>query len=882
MPQIPLYNKGLGATLDQKSVGYQKASIEAATATGQALSDFAKSAGDIAYKFGMLEKKAETERISNEEETRLTAELDDFNMNNKDTDTTVFATNFDNFKKKKMAEAEKNMAGLTQQQKESVRTNLNNLFSTKLASGKRQAFDKGQFVRAGAAKDAIGNFEVQLGSMSKSDPLYQPTYDKAITKINDAIASGLNTGYTEETFAAAVLGRDYSKRIEAASSPAEAAAIREQAAKDTNLAPGQYEKIAKLANARENASEVELYDMYAGDIAANYDTSSKQELDLAADNLNKGKPFTIGGKTYDPEGDNVSRVNQIKLAGVISGLAKEKFDEVGNNVVGTLSNAIGSGNTENLLTGAANLYDKQSMDSRGLNEDDVDGLVVEAAQQAVDKVVTQVKSGDITNVQELIGNLEAAEALLKTDSSGRGALSARIGGVGDSADTILKAAADVRDTIRKSVNTAANLSTAVSFAKAGKLPLIDQSEITDKQMTAVVAQSLIGKDGNPLPLSQQFALLESNDAEHKMYSQSLGQGRALGLAGGFVTTDINVPDQIKGDAVETTEAFKTVEQNVMLYQAMSAYPNVLEKHTNEDDKEFYDAVISRLGYESLEMAVNNVAQANRLDIDVKPKMKAIDAEVEKISGSADQAFWFTKMFSDRPTKVLNSSYVTSELKRRTEQRIKLGADPKDALAAASEDMKRTHVFVRGSFIKLDKSMPANMSELSDAAVDRAFAMHPDALSGLEADEISLIQWGSPNSWALALNGAQPVEDERGNAIIFSTSQLNEMVNKDAEKLETARMKEFNRAAQAKSDAIMNYEDFATPEDMQLIQSGQGMYDGPSLSQYLGEAFSTTANDYTQPPEEMQQSSMFSAMSKSQASGFGGRPQSRPRKTIYDR
>jgi hypothetical protein len=179
-------------------------------------------------------------------------------------------------------------------------------------------------------------------------------------------------------------------------------------------------------------------------------------------------------------------------------------------------------------------------------------------------------------------------------------------------------------------------------------------------------------------------------------------------------------------------------------------------------------------------------------------------------------------------------------------------------------------------------MPANMSELSDAAVDRAFAMHPDALSGLEADEISLIQWGSPNSWALALNGAQPVEDERGNAIIFSTSQLNAMVNKDAEKLETARLEEFNRAAQAKYDARMNYTDFATPEDMQLIQSGQGMYDGPSLSQYLGEAFSTTANDYTQPPSEMQQSSMFDIMSNSQASGFGGRPQSRPRKTIYDR
>ena len=68
--------------------------------------------------------------------------------------------------------------------------------------------------------------------------------------------------------------------------------------------------------------------------------------------------------------------------------------------------------------------------------------------------------------------------------------------------------------------------------------------------------------------------------------------------------------------------------------------------------------------------------------------------------------------------------------------------------------------------------------------------------------------------------------------------------------------------------MLGYEGFATPDDMQLIQDGKGINDGLTLNQWLDAALQTTANDFDEVPDIVQQSSMF-RMQSEEARMFGG-------------
>ena len=60
MPKIPLYNQGMGSAV-QLAAGTlsPRADVGAFTAPGRALSGLAEQAGNIAFRFGEAEKKAE-------------------------------------------------------------------------------------------------------------------------------------------------------------------------------------------------------------------------------------------------------------------------------------------------------------------------------------------------------------------------------------------------------------------------------------------------------------------------------------------------------------------------------------------------------------------------------------------------------------------------------------------------------------------------------------------------------------------------------------------------------------------------------------------------------------------------------------------------------
>ena len=67
MPKIPLYNQGMGSAVSLEAQRLSpRADVGAFTAPGRALAGLAEQTGDIAFRFGQAEKKAETDRVYNE------------------------------------------------------------------------------------------------------------------------------------------------------------------------------------------------------------------------------------------------------------------------------------------------------------------------------------------------------------------------------------------------------------------------------------------------------------------------------------------------------------------------------------------------------------------------------------------------------------------------------------------------------------------------------------------------------------------------------------------------------------------------------------------------------------------------------------------------
>ena len=878
MPKIPLYNQGLGSAIDVKPVQVVRANEGAFTAAQKGFTALGETIQDVSFKFGMMEKQQETERKTNEEATRLRDAADNFNMSNQDTDTESYVNNFKKFQTQQMASVEKNIANLTRTQKESIRNSLNNIFSSKMAAGKQQAWGKGLSMKKTAVDAELESLARDISMISKKSLLRNIRISEANEKIKQSQIGGYASKFSEATFMSTIIGSDYASEIQLAKTPAEVKAIRERAAKDAGLSAGQFEKIVAATNSREAKAEVEQFENVVGMLASASDEVTKSELDTARKNIMNDEPFTIGGTTYVTKDMGLSGPNRIKLANVVDTLGKDKFDTVANNAVATLNNSLSQNKTEVVLSDVSNMYSPDMLAKNGITEDDVDKFLIESAQQGIDNIARLIDANEITDIPAAMETISKVEAMLTTDSSGRGSLVSRVGTIGDSTDTILKAAAKAKKDINKAVETSSLLSTGEAYFRAGKWPTINQSEFKPKEVQALIAKSFIGKDKKPIPVSQQLTLLERNNERFEMFAQSLGQGRSVGLAGGFLTVENEgAPEGIKGDTAQQSEGFKIVEKNLRLYKLMQRYPSVLTKHTTEDDRAFYDAVDNRLGYESLETAINNVSQANRLKIDVKPKYKQVSEKVDKLSGSVSDASWLTSLFTDKPTKVMNTAYVQNELQKRTEQRIRLGTDPKIALDLAAEDMKRTHAFVRGTFVKMGDQMPANIQMLSDMAVDNALKAHPYLSEEVEKDELSIIQYGDPNSWALVVGGANPLEDRDGRVIIYTTEQLNNFFDADYNKKKQQNIKEFNQTKQNKQDAMLSYEDFATPDDIMLMQSGQGIYDGPSLTEFLSDIIpddfmeaQIPEDDKQDVPDIVRQSSMFRMQSGvSRRFGTGG-------------
>ena len=236
MPKIPLYNQGLGQTVTTKPIQGVRANEGAFTAAQKGFSEFGISLENAAFLIRLAEKKAETDRVGDEETLSLQNRAENFRLNNKDTDTATYEKNWKKFQNKELDRLKQ--LPLTKSQLNTVTRRLLPIFSSESSKGKINAYNRGQNIRLNAA-NALNENNI---SKASDLPIGHPDRDYMIQQIDDNIASSfkkdLNLKDNSVSARQRIAKLSYQKRLAATDSTAELFDIQFDIERDKDLTAG--------------------------------------------------------------------------------------------------------------------------------------------------------------------------------------------------------------------------------------------------------------------------------------------------------------------------------------------------------------------------------------------------------------------------------------------------------------------------------------------------------------------------------------------------------------------------------------------------------------------------------------------------------------------
>lgn len=234
MPKIPLYNQGQGRSV-QLAAGKlsPRADVGAFTAPGQALANLGESASQIAFQFGIEERKREDARVSREEYAKAFDELSTHVLQDNSTNVEDAEIAF-NAKRNEVLDRV-DAAGYSKRRSEIVKADLSKLLLQKGFDAKQQAFKRGLF-QSGQAYDqqVLKGYET-LRSAVPGTPQWDFTTDALREAAKDIATNGIPTQNTLNAVEGEILNikrnntrSGFSEAISAATSKEQLDAIEEQ------------------------------------------------------------------------------------------------------------------------------------------------------------------------------------------------------------------------------------------------------------------------------------------------------------------------------------------------------------------------------------------------------------------------------------------------------------------------------------------------------------------------------------------------------------------------------------------------------------------------------------------------------------------------------
>ena len=201
-----------------------------------------------------------------------------------------------------------------------------------------------------------------------------------------------------------------------------------------------------------------------------------------------------------------------------------------------------------------------------------------------------------------------------------------------------------------------------------------------------------------------------------------------------------------------------------LYRQMKINPTVLLNHTTEDERTYYNSILTLEPGFGTNAAIS-MARNKRDDILTAARYKAVESQVMSIQDSQATYKWYSyipMMFNDPEFVPLNVTEMQTDLARLTKEYISFGVDPQKALEVAAKDYGLSHKRIRNISIPITVGLPDDIEELADIAVEQTLMLSPgmkDEYGNGKELSIKPVVPGQNERWYVVHGGGFPVINE---------------------------------------------------------------------------------------------------------------------------
>jgi hypothetical protein len=747
MPKIPLYNQGAGPSV-QMAAGTlgPRAQSGAFEAPGRALAGFADAAGQVAFNFGMAEKKREDRTIVAEEELAAkdyfgTKLLEDQSISKEEAEN-----NFKQHRDTFLQGIESK--GYSERRKQLVLSAVNNVYAQRGLDAKINAFNRG-------TKKATETDEMLLDSnleILRTHPIDSPQYQKAASDNASifSVASGENRKlkYTPETYDLRVKIDRANLAFVNAETPAEADAAYEALKEDKSIPPSKLLEAKNLRNSVKKKLGDELFDS-ALERITEADLSASEALQIS-NGFDTGEDFVVTREngeqiSFSVKDMPISKRRQISK--IASGLGDEYKNQIRAGIVSDMDNAFEAEG----LDGALAIATVAVNDAE--DKEEADAAILGSARNFDAKAQIAYAEGDF---ESALAFSQVAEELVNTSFMSRPSLSENAGTVGVASNTILKSIAKTRVDIREKAQEEALINGGVKLAENG---LLDNyaGAYTAPQEKEIMNRALVGKS-----LPEQIALVSSNNVIFAPF-----KGTMIGAA---------------KEGLSATANLTVVSEGLELYrQIKTRAKGAIDRHTDDETRAFFDSVLAleEVGVDT-EDAINRVSRAFQTGVDVNAKYSTVKAGVDSILDNQVTSVFGITLSGER---VDNRVLIHQRLEDLSKVYIRMGTmSAEEAVAAAVEAINDSHINLRGQLIPRRKNFPfypndENLRRMVDLAAEDFIAKYSaDSAILDEDDNVALIPFvNRVDQWQITINGVQATT---GTDSIYSISDLEALMAAD--------------------------------------------------------------------------------------------------------
>lgn len=718
MPQIPLYNKGLGASgvTTAGSLG-PRASAGAFTGVGQEIARFGEAAGNIMRDFYDADKKAEAKSAIAQAENELTKDIDTHIKNDTSTSMEEFDGKYKVFADKRV----KDIAGkynLRAMEQQALIARLGDISAGGQLKGRNEAYGKQEVIRGTAVSDKL----VRLRGIMASTPSNHPEHIKASADAMKEISDSQKDGTIKyssirsvEQLNIAVEQETFSNKIEGATSFSELKAMTEEVTK-SKQSTSIKNKFNKVIRAKRNVLIQDINQNIQDQLDAS--DATFDELNTIVDLLRDNKDVNIelaSGKTININGSDLPQNISNSVQKFISARSKEVEDDALNEISQDVSEE-----AENV--GTLSAVDKaKSYVSASKDKEKAEGSIVGSAQYLYyrQKTLLEIYKQDPSQVNaEKIRELaESTKQLLQTKYGGRTSLEMQQTTNGKSARAILSGVIDVENDLIEAQNTAQFINNGVTALQTGRYSEVKQN-YTAKQEKAAISKAIKGKSQ-----ADTLLILQQNNVAYENFKNELSEGAT----------------NILGDQGDMPKLKNQIE----LFRQMKAMgPGLVQLHLNQEETAVYNQVLAleQTG-KTIEESIGIVNAARKTGIEtINAKYKVIKSEVDSISSES------TSFFGTKPQ---NSSVIQQKVENLSKIYIGLGADPKAAVERAGQDILDSHINHKG--VLIPRSVNMNETDIryyADLIIKDYKLKNPDDDEEITATPVT----GRIDRWSIVRNG----------------------------------------------------------------------------------------------------------------------------------